>query len=747
MCRDRRSETLKADTSPLHLLFKREIQYVVPLYQRPYVWREATHWAPLWDDVLGVARQVSEQRGVAQPDVAPHFLGAVVLEEQRGSVTSVERRYVIDGQQRLTTLQLLLAAGASVAEAHGFGREGRQLRSLVENDEDYVIDDHDVFKVWPTNIDRAAFRAVMGQREGWEIDDPFNLVQEAFSFFRRIFEEQLADLDNPEGESWFSDFVLAVRNYIQLVVIDLEERDNPQVIFETLNARGTPLLAIDLVKNLLLHNAQRTGLDVEELYKRHWRILERARWREEVRQGRLVRPRAEIFLMHWLTMKRRDEVLAHQLYNSFRVYATSASESAADLIAELASDARLFESFDQAVPGSPEHRFFRTLMVLDTSTVLPVVLALYKARLPQERVRATLAALESWLVRRMLCGLTPKNYNRFILELLGLADQNPKNIDHVVIGRLRTADAETNRWPSDSDVVGSLARLRFYGRLSQPRARYVLTAIERALRTNKTEDVDLPGSLTVEHVMPQSWEDHWPLSDPADYSARAERNDRVQRLGNLTLLTSALNAASSNAAWSVKRMALDQHSVLLLNRELIHRDEWRDDDIDERSERLARVLCDVWPSPHASFEGLTAYEPPEDPAPEERESPLSPEELINRFGMQDAVPLMLQFVEEVSYWDGVRIRVGKAKQDQWRRIYFTRRGSPYGAFCRIYPPRGGLRLRLDIGEVPFAKNAEALAVQDPYRVRLRFKSQEDVSEALALARRAWDQAIADEALE
>lgn len=740
---------MKADTTPLHLLFKKEIQYVVPLYQRPYVWREETHWAPLWEDILAVVGQVETHDRGADGEVQPHFLGAVVLEERRGPVVSIERRFLIDGQQRLTTLQILLAAGSRVATAMGLDKHARQLRGLIGNDLDYVVEPNDVFKVWPTNIDRSAFRAVMLQEPRWEVDDPFNLIQEAYRFFYESFQDRVPrDLD--DARTWFEYLTQAVRNHIHLVVIDLDERDNPQVIFETLNARGTPLLAIDLVKNLLFMRAQREGHDVDELYRRHWRHLERARWRENIRQGRLTRPRVEIFLMHWLTMKRREDVLSHQLYNAFRAFTKETPAPAAELVIELADDAEVFDSFDQHLVGTPEHKFFRTLAVLDTTTLLPLVLALYKAKIPHDRLRVCFAALESWLVRRMLCGLTTQNYNRFVLELLNLAAKDESHADALALDRLRGAEADANRWPRDAEVTTALTRMPFYGRLSQARQRFVLAAIERRLRSIKAESVALPDGLTIEHVMPQSWREHWPLRNPDDLAAEAERNARVQRIGNLTLVTAAMNAAASNAAWPSKREALDRHSLLLLNRELVREnaDGWTDEDIDRRSVMLAQRVCEIWRDPEERWSAeIGEREAVLEHQPLIAERAPSAEDLIEAHAPVDASQLMLQFLEDVSFWDDVTIRVGKAKEDRGRRIYFSRRGSPYGAFCRVFPTRAVARFRLDLSDVPFAKGAEAVAAADPYRVRMRFQTQESVSEALALARRAWDLAVADDEAE
>jgi hypothetical protein len=171
------------------------------------------------------------------------------------------------------------------------------------------------------------------------------------------------------------------------------------VIFETLNARGAPLLAMDLVKNALFYRASLAELDTDALHDGAWQPqLGDDYWRLEKRQGRLRRPRAELFLMHWLAMKLGRIVPATELFSEFRTEILDKTEPAAvgDLIKELCADAAVVRSFDNQPTGSLEERFFATLDALDTSTVLPVALLLFRTAgvSPDQRQRA-LSAIES----------------------------------------------------------------------------------------------------------------------------------------------------------------------------------------------------------------------------------------------------------------------------------------------------------------------------------------------------------------
>ena len=154
---------MKANTHAPAAIFGSDVRYVVPLFQRPYVWNLEEQWAPLWDDVRTVAERIlaSPPPTLGTPPVAPHFLGAIVLDQQPGPSGYIGVRHIIDGQQRLTTLQLLLDAAQVVVEEHGHTRDAQALRVLVLNDDIVIKEPDEVYKVWPTDRDQGAFRAAM----------------------------------------------------------------------------------------------------------------------------------------------------------------------------------------------------------------------------------------------------------------------------------------------------------------------------------------------------------------------------------------------------------------------------------------------------------------------------------------------------------------------------------------------------------------------------------------------------------
>jgi Protein of unknown function (DUF1524) len=394
---------------------------------------------------------------------------------------------------------------------------------------------------------------------------------------------------------------------LKVVSITLEADDNAQVIFETLNARGTPLLALDLVKNAAFHQAARQGRDTDTLYEQVWRPqLDDSYWRQERRQGRLNRPIAELFLMHWLTMSLERLIPATELFATFRQSILAPDTDAEALIRELCADAEVMRSFDTPPPRTPEAEFFTRLSALDAGTVLPIVLLLFRSlEVTEKQRRRGLRILESWLTRRALMRLTAKNYNRLVPRLVAKMKADIEHADDALLQALSGAEGEISRWPGDAEFTEFLRIREVYGTVSQPRLVMALAAAEASLYTNKTDVPVLADNLSLEHLVPQEWEKHWPLTNTdgsalegeALERATAERWARLNRLGNLTIVTQPLNAAMSNSPWEKKRAELNRHSKLLLNAKLAERDTWDEQAIDERGRWLAQRLAIIWPGP------------------------------------------------------------------------------------------------------------------------------------------------------
>jgi hypothetical protein len=305
----------------LSRLFDSTERLEAPLFQRPYVWERKQNWEPLWEAI-----ELHADQRLAGNQARPHFLGTIVLDQLRTPPGRVHARQIVDGQQRLTTLQLALAAARDICRENGMASHEQAFRKLTDNSMPLSTCQEDVFKVWPTNADRGDFEAVMtaGSEEvvrrlpHANPDDQW-LIPDAYLYFHEIFTEWLRDPRQDNFAARLDSLYYTFLEGLQVVVINLEEKDDAQEIFETLNALGTPLLPADLVKNFLFRKALEQGHDTDALYERYWRPFdtERAFWREKTRQGRLKRPRIDLYLYHYVTYMLGEVVLDTQLFDSF----------------------------------------------------------------------------------------------------------------------------------------------------------------------------------------------------------------------------------------------------------------------------------------------------------------------------------------------------------------------------------------------------------------------------------------------
>ena len=587
---------MKADILHPRALFSKDVRYEIPQFQRPYVWEQEAQWGPFWEDVQNQAEEYLENK-----TALPHFMGAVVLQQRPTAAAEIETRIVVDGQQRLTTLQLLLDAVQEVFEQRGYRLPAMRMSRLVKNDEVYIVDDLDrAFKVWPTVSDRAAFRYAM-QNELPSTEYQNSLIVQAHDFFKDQVSLWLDDSRAVAIEERVAALEQAAAQLIELVVIDLEAADNPHIIFETLNARGTPLLQSDLVKNLILYQTGAgVGSDSEEASSL-WPFDNDGWWREEIAQGRLRRPRIDVFLNYWMVTRTREDVPADNVFSQFRAYAES--EKSPEPIQEIADDiGKVGVVYRNLEEGRyPEiATFLYRRQVMQVGVLTPALLWLFSENIPQQQITKALRALESYLVRRMICRITPKDYNRLFAGLLvNLETRGAEYAGDTVLEYLAGQDAYVRQWPDNQMLESEFLSAPLYRMLTRGRLRIVLEGIEAELRTNWAESQSVPRNLTIEHIMPQNWRANWPLPANTTNPTRIEGNrDRlVHSIGNLTLVNQRLNSSLSNAPWNDKKQTLGRFSTLFLNKTLLDDAPaaWDEAAIADRARRLCQAAIKVWP--------------------------------------------------------------------------------------------------------------------------------------------------------
>ncbi len=603
---------MQVGTLTIQHLFEKDVLYRVPLYQRPYVWQREEQWKPLWEDLRGLSDIL-----LSGKQARSHFLGASVQDRPSTPPGQIETRVLIDGQQRLTTLQLLLRAFADVVKLEGNVPYHQAIDKLIRNHHPLSTEDYESFKIWPTNADREDYQIVMEGADRIEILKAYGArsntksvgrnIPDGYLFFHDAICEWLAENDGADTAQKIPALYSAIRDKARLVVIDLDEKDDAQMIFETLNARGTPLLSADLVKNSLLSEIQDNGGDAEKAYEKYWQAFDKDApfWRAQIGRGHARRARIEMFLQNALTLLTGDDVAAAHLYTGYRDYALGPNASSPeDRIKTFKKYGKIYRGIIEGHQKPAIRTFLDRLKIMDIATAYPLLLKLFDV-LDQrtDLLTEVLSDMESFLVRRMICRLSTRGYNRLFVDLIAMVNGPPDQIPEKIRNSLLTRTAEFDRWPSDDEFKKAWINNPLYENLTRPRLRLILEAMEAALRGDFAETKDVPRNLTVEHVMPQHWQANWPLPGEASEAEETlRRNELIHTIGNLSLLNDKLNPVQSNKAWIVgsdpedgKREALNDHSVLYLNKRLCEHDKWNEDKIEARSEALFEFAKKIWP--------------------------------------------------------------------------------------------------------------------------------------------------------
>lgn len=625
---------MKADPARIYDLFQIPRRYVVPLFQRPYVWTLERQWKPLWGDISAKADEYLswEERESSEP--AKHFLGAIVLNPLPISGFQVPARLIIDGQQRLTTLQIILIALRDYASKAGHTALVRDLNKHILND-CRMENEFEKYKVWPTNADQKLFKDIFEAGSISEVEKRYpevrlprrwypeprpSLIAAYLFFYRSIETFVMAGLDSQTTEDVRNKHVFkrldaidrTFCNYLEIVTIDLDEHDNPQVIFETLNFRGEPLSPSDLIRNFVFLEATNQRKPVEDLHLKYWYDFDKrdekgnpSFWKQEEKTGRFYRLRMDLYIFQYLTLKTGREVTMGRLYQEFVDWWRSTKPDIENELKELNAYSSTFKGFYHPDITTRNGIFARRLRLMEVGTIYPLLLYLFQTRkddISSEDLQGIVIDLESFLVRRMVCGLPTKNYNNLFLSWLASFKAMTKIDRQAVRSVLLQSDAETARWPDDSELEKAWMTRDVYHGLGH-RAKIVLEAIDLQLATSKQEQVHLTGALTLEHLMPQAWQPQdYPMPDAPDDASRIAQSERrlmlMHTFGNLTLLTQALNSAISNGPFAAKLAEIRRHSLLRINSELLKPKldgQWTEEDIHSRGKALLLIAKQIWP--------------------------------------------------------------------------------------------------------------------------------------------------------
>lgn len=607
---------MKPYTRSIIELFDGKKRFLIPLYQRQYAWNVESQIPLLWEDIERIAKRIDEDR----MSVVPHFMGAMVISQVKTFGKQVQAFEVIDGQQRLTTFQIFLAALRDVAEEFS-SRYALELQKYLVNDGVMEQPEVERFKLWASLMDRKAFISIIDPKA--DIDDSISVkiedgfVKKAF-LAHEYLKNEIRNYVVREGifdEHQFETIFEALKDGLAIVSIELEGGDDPQTIFETLNSRGVELSPGDLMRNFIFQRAKGMGqlhgsLHVDKLYAQHWLPLDRPFWTQVASRGRQSSARLDWLLTDHLSMSIGSLVSIENLYDSYRRWILNEQPfpSVGPELEAISASAAVEECLFEKHKDNPIGDFGRFAQVFELSTVMPLILYLATEANLRERMPDALSAIKSYILRRDICGLTTKNYNKLFVGLIPKLREAPSDQVEVLIASLSDRGSDIDRWPDDEEWHRAWIDREQYSGARRNRLNYIFEIIEAELRSERNEDIEIKSALTIEHIMPQKWQENWPLpgyenveiTDEFDLDYRSKmscRNRAVNTLGNLTLLTQKLNSSVSNGSYAIKMPAIRAHSSLALNRDLNAWDHWDQETIQRRGEMLFRAAKRVWAGP------------------------------------------------------------------------------------------------------------------------------------------------------
>jgi uncharacterized protein with ParB-like and HNH nuclease domain/predicted transport protein len=539
-----------------------QTQFLIPIYQRTYSWTEK-ECRCLWDDIIRAGKSCH---------IPSHFIGSVVyiLDDSYG-LGSIHKAVVIDGQQRITTILLMLKAISKKMGETSYGEYSSDMIRDVYLSNRYAHSELRS-KLVLTQSDKETFDAIIGDKPY-----PAAVSTSVFSMYQYV-NRLVANLANPE------DFFQGLIK-LKLVDISLGKEDNPQLIFESLNSTGKPLGQADLIRNFLL-----MGLPIEvqdELYASYWRLLEHLF--SDDRQKDF-----DVFMRHYLLYKTKQPLRIDEIYARFKTYMLATRDGSIDGYRGIVSDIYTFATYycHMAYGTEPTVKLrevFEDLVTLRVETSFPLLLEMYQdykeGSLSLTDFENCLRLIESYVYRRYACDLPTNSLDKIFLTFSKSLNKREYARS---FNRILASFDSIRRFPSDQEFHEKIQLKELYSSSQLPKCKYALSKLEK---DGWKEHVNLD-DLTIEHVMPQTLSVEW-----KEYlGERFEEIHRswLNRLGNLTL--SGYNSEYQNYSFLTKRDMEGgyKESAVHLNQSLAKENEWNESTMKVRGESLASKAVLVW---------------------------------------------------------------------------------------------------------------------------------------------------------
>ena len=575
---------MKATETKFLEFIKKSTQFVIPIYQRTYSWT-IEECEQLLRDIIRVGEQ--EQ-------VPTHFVGAIVYVEKGLSQISLQEPHlVIDGQQRLTTITLLLSALAeTVGEEEpvdGFSAPKIYSRYLIDEQEK----DERKYKLLLGETDKETLIAIVSRKE--ELPGNYSIcISKNFNYFKK----KIAEYKEKNAS------VSAIcQGLAKLIVVDIaltRDQDNPQFIFESMNSTGLKLSETDLIRNFILMDLEHE--EQTRLYKDYWRQMEKDFGQE------YYTTHFDGFMRHYLTCKNESGEIPNEekIYDEFKRH--TREQQAKDNISSLVKDIKSYATFYCAIAlGKEDDPNLKTalddLRELKAVVSYPFLLELYHDYkndiLDKRDLIEAIRMIESYLFRRAVCGLPIASVNKMFAGFKKYLKKEKDCYLESIKARFLNLSASL-KFPRDEDFENNIKTHNLYKFRSK---NYWLRRFENFGRKEKIAFSD----YTVEHIMPQKLSEKWEETLGADWERIHET--WLHTLGNLTL--TGHNASYGNKSFAEKRDMEGgfETSPLKLNQGLRGVEIWNKEAIEKRADKLAQEALKVWPAPALPSEIMNSYKP------------------------------------------------------------------------------------------------------------------------------------------
>ena len=549
-------------------------RFIIPVYQRNYDWKMA-NCKQLYDDLIKIIKNNRKS----------HFFGSIVsVYEPSGRNTEF---LVIDGQQRLTTISLLFLAMYNIISTGVLKPQDESLGKQIY--EDFLVDKYQPeekrIKLKPIKNDQKAFGKLFGGQD--EHIRESNLTYNYKYFYERIQKQEIT-LDE------LFDAICS----LEVINITLNNEDNPQLIFESLNSTGLDLSEGDKIRNFILMGLP--SKEQEEFYDKYWNKIEEC-----------TKYDVSSFIRDYLSVKRQSTPSQSKIYVEFKDYVETSNIAVEELLKEMLDYAKRYSILIGAKTDSkPLNACINRLNRLETTVTRPFFLEVLRlkdnGKLSMEDVVNSFLMVENYLFRRSICDLPTNALNKIFLALHKDVVRYDKTEDNYV-EKLKYAllsKKEKARFPEDREFVDSFSQKLVY----KMNAKNKIYILERFENYGTAEDKDIyshcdDGTYSIEHIMPQHLTPAWEQELGEDYAMIHET--WIHRMANLTL--TAYNSIYSNRSFTEKK-TMDNgfdDSGIRMNTWICKKDKWTLAELEERNQYLMERALVIWASP------VTEYKPAE----------------------------------------------------------------------------------------------------------------------------------------